>query len=117
LPSDLNFKIKESMASFYTRSHGHPGIPTYINVEQHQQKVNLRVIKESVEKKIKGNFFSNYLLGIFFIYISDAIPKVPHTPTPALLPTHSHFLALEFPCTGAYKVCKTKGPLFPMVAN
>jgi hypothetical protein len=26
-------------------------------------------------------------------------------------------LALEFPCTGAYKVCKSKGPLFPMMAD
>jgi hypothetical protein len=24
-------------------------------------------------------------------------------------------LALAFPCTEAYKVCKTKGPLFPMM--
>ena len=33
-------------------------------------------------------FFFNFLLDIFFIYISDAIPKVPYTlpPTPALLP-------------------------------
>jgi hypothetical protein len=54
-----------------------------------------------------------FLLDIFFIYISNAIPKVPYTlPSPAPLPTHSHFLALAFPCTGAYKVCKTKGPLF-----
>ncbi|EDL18971.1 mCG1048062 [Mus musculus] len=29
-------------------------------------------------------------------------------PLPAPQPTHSH-LALAFPCTGAYKVCKTKG--------
>jgi hypothetical protein len=51
-----------------------------------------------------------FLLGIFFIYISNAIPKVPHTlPPPTPLPTHSHFLALAFPCTEAYKVCKTKG--------
>jgi hypothetical protein len=33
-------------------------------------------------------------------------------PCPAPLPTHSHFLALVFPCTGAYKVCKTKGPRY-----
>ena len=39
------------------------------------------------------------------------------SPHPAPLPTHSHFLALVFPCTGAYKVCKTKGPLFPVMAN
>jgi hypothetical protein len=40
---------------------------------------------------------SYFLLGIFFIYISNAIPKVPHTlPAPTPLPTHSHFLALVF---------------------
>jgi hypothetical protein len=63
----------------------------------------------------------NYiLLGVFFIYISNAIPKVshnlppsPHTP----LPTNSHFLALAFPCTEAYKVCTTNGLLFPLMAN
>ena len=26
-------------------------------------------------------------------------------------------LTLVFPCTGGYKVCKTKGPLFPMMAD
>ena len=36
---------------------------------------------------------------------------------PAPLPTHSYFLTLTFPCTGAYKVCNTKGPLFPMMTN
>jgi hypothetical protein len=56
--------------------------------------------------------FGKFLLDIFFIYFSNAIPKVPYT-----LPTHSHFLALVFSCTGAYKVCKTKGPLFPMMAD
>jgi hypothetical protein len=44
------------------------------------------------------------LLDIFFIYISNAIPKVPHTLPPTPLPSHSHFLALVFPCTGACKV-------------
>ena len=38
-------------------------------------------------------------------------------PHPAPLSTHSQFLALVFPCTGAYTVCKTKGPLFPMIAD
>jgi hypothetical protein len=53
--------------------------------------------------------FIYFLLGIFFIYISNAIPKVPHTLLPTSLPLHSHFFALAFPCTEAYKVCKTNG--------
>jgi hypothetical protein len=36
-------------------------------------------------------FFSNFLLGTYFIYISNAIPKVPYTlpcpPTPPRSPT------------------------------
>jgi hypothetical protein len=58
-----------------------------------------------------------FKLGIFLVYISNAIPKVPHTQPPNPLPTHSPFLALAFPCTGAYKVCKSKGPLFPVMAD
>ena len=37
--------------------------------------------------------------------------------TAIIRPFSMHFLALVFPCTGAYKVCKAKGPLFPMMAN
>ena len=36
---------------------------------------------------------------------------------PAPLPTYSHFLALAFPCIGAYKVCNTKGSLFQVMAD
>jgi hypothetical protein len=61
--------------------------------------------------------FFIFLLGIFLIYISNAIPKVPHTLPPTPLLTHSHFLALALPCTGAYKVCKSNGPLFPVMAD
>jgi hypothetical protein len=61
-------------------------------------------------------FLFIFLLDIFFIYISNAILEVPYT-LPASLPTHFHFLALAFPCTEAYKVCNTKEPLFPMMAN
>jgi hypothetical protein len=52
-------------------------------------------------------FFFKILLDISFIYISNAILKVSYTlPAPTPLPTHSHFLALALPCTGAYKICK-----------
>jgi hypothetical protein len=33
-------------------------------------------------------FFFSFLLDIFFIYISNAIPKVPYTPTPPCSPIH-----------------------------
>jgi hypothetical protein len=63
------------------------------------------------------SLFKIFLLGIFLIYISNAIPKVPHILPHIPLPTHYHFLALAFPCTGAYKVCKSNGPLFPEMAD
>jgi hypothetical protein len=66
---------------------------------------------------IKHFYFLKNLLGIFFIYIFNAIPKVPRTLPPLPCPPHSHFLALVFPCTEVYTVCKTKGPLFPMMAK
>jgi hypothetical protein len=62
-------------------------------------------------------FFLFFLLGIFLIYIFNAIPKVPHTHLPNPLPTHSPFLALAFPCTEAYKVCKSNGHLFAVMAD
>jgi hypothetical protein len=53
---------------------------------------------------------SNFLLDIFFIYISISIQKAPYTlPCLAPQPTNSRFLALAFPCTGTYDLCKTKG--------
>jgi hypothetical protein len=64
------------------------------------------------------SFFVNFLLDIFFIYISNAILKVPYTlPHPDPLPTHSHFLALAFPCTEAYKICNTNKPPFLVMAD
>ena len=54
--------------------------------------------------------FYFFLLDLFFIYSSNAIPKAPYTRLcRAPQPTHSCFLALAFPCTGAYDLHKTKG--------
>jgi hypothetical protein len=58
-----------------------------------------------------------FLLGIFLIYISNAIQKFPHTLPHKPLHTDAHCLALAFPCTGAYKVCKSNGPLLPVMAD
>jgi hypothetical protein len=43
------------------------------------------------------HFLKKILLDIFFIYISNGIPNVPHTLPTTPLPTHSHFLALASP--------------------
>jgi hypothetical protein len=60
------------------------------------------------------HFFIGYLFHFTFPMLSQ---KSPHAPPPTPLPTHSHFLALAFPCTEAYKVCMTNGPLFPLMAD
>jgi hypothetical protein len=71
-------------------------------------------------------FLKNMFLFVFIIYFLfryflhfhfKCYPKSPPDPPPNTLPTQSHFLALLFPYTEAYKVCKTKGPLFPMMVN
>jgi hypothetical protein len=50
--------------------------------------------------------FSFLKLDIFILYISYAIPKTPIPfPHQAPQPTHSCFLALAFPCTGACDLC------------
>ena len=41
-----------------------------------------------------GSEEHSFLLDIFFVYISNAIPKVPNPLPPIPLPTYSHFLAL-----------------------
>jgi hypothetical protein len=64
-------------------------------------------------------FLSFFFLRIFLNDVSNAIPIVPHT----LPPPHPYppilifFLALAFPCTGAYKVCVSDRPLFLGMAD
>jgi hypothetical protein len=88
------------------------GNPNSENLEIHTGLKNI-----SFFFSFRINFLLGIFLGIFLIYISNAIQKVPNTLPPTPLPTHSHFLALAFPCTGAYKVCKSNGPLFPVMAD
>jgi hypothetical protein len=64
------------------------------------------------------NYFFNFFIRYFPCLHFQCYPKSPPYPSPPNpLPTHSPFLALGFPCTGAYKVCKTNGPLFPVMAD
>jgi hypothetical protein len=62
-------------------------------------------------------FFIRYFLHLHFkCYSESPLYLLPPPPRPAPLPT-PHFLALVFPCAGASEVCKTKGPLFPVMAD
>jgi hypothetical protein len=59
-------------------------------------------------------FFIRYLFQLHFQWH----PKSPpHALPPTRPPSHFHFLAVVFPCTEAYKVCMTNGPVFPLMAN
>jgi hypothetical protein len=71
-----------------------------------------------------GTFSSSsiffYLCIFYYVFSSITFPMLSQkspTYTPIPLPTYSHFLALAFPCTGAYKVCLSSGPLFPVMAD
>ena len=60
-------------------------------------------------------FFKNLVFSSFTFPVLSQKSPIPYPPTPP--PIHSHFLAPAFPCTEAYKVCKTNGPLFPLMAD
>jgi hypothetical protein len=49
-----------------------------------------------------------YIFSSFIFQMLSWKPPIPSS-RPVHLPTHSHSLALAFPCTGAYKVFNTKG--------
>ena len=60
-------------------------------------------------------FFIRYLFHLHF----KCYPESPLYPPPALLPYTPTPTSWPwcFPCTGTYKVCKNKGPLFPMMED
>jgi hypothetical protein len=62
-------------------------------------------------------FFPFFIWYLTHLHFQCYTKSPPYPPTPTPLPTHSPFLALVFPCTGAYKVCKSNGPLFPVMAD
>jgi hypothetical protein len=64
-------------------------------------------------------FFKIFFIIMYFPQLHlECYPKSPpYPPPPTSLPNHSHFLALAFPCTGAYKLCVSNGPLFPVMAD
>jgi hypothetical protein len=79
--------------------------------------VILFLLKRSLNKGFSF-FLIRYLFHLHFqCYPKSPLHAPPPTPLPTPLATHSHFLALEFHCTEAYKVCMTNGPLFQLMAD
>jgi hypothetical protein len=87
-------------------------ISTYIHIYTYSYACNNNWI-DNIDHKFFP-FLIRYLAHLHFQCYTKS-PPYPPTPTP--LPTHSPFLALAFPCTGAYKVCVSNGPLFPVMAD
>ena len=85
---------------------------SYLNILLWSTEIPHQVMLRHIFFSFSLFSFKNYLFGIFLIYVSNAIPKAPRNPTTTPLPTNSHFLALAFPCTEAYKVCKCNGLSF-----
>jgi hypothetical protein len=109
-----------SDVQWYFYGNSHQKLTTMTTSALHRpylQRASLTHLLNNVGISVTPLFFFFFLLHIFLNYISNAIPKVTHPPTHTPLPTHSHFLALAFPCTGAYKVCLSNGPLFPVMAD
>ena len=69
-----------------------------------------------VSVRCPGTIAQDHFMLVFFffnwVFISFTFPMLSQKS-----PTRSHFLALAFPCTKAYKVCTTNGPLFPLMAD
>jgi hypothetical protein len=67
--------------------------------------VNLLVTMR-IEKTFLG-IFIRYFSSFTFQMLSSKPPILSLSPAPQL--TYSYFLALAFPCTGTYDLCKIKG--------
>jgi hypothetical protein len=60
----------------------------------------------------------SFLLDIFFIYISKAIPKAPYTHPPSCSPTHPLLLpGLGIPLYWGILSSQDQGPLVPLMAD
>jgi hypothetical protein len=74
-------------------------------------------MRSTISSPSRFFFFSFFIRYLAHLHFQCYTKSPPYPPTPTPLPTHSPFLALAFPCTGAYKVWVSNGPLFPVMAD
>jgi hypothetical protein len=88
--------------------HMSPAVPRPMDIHIHTKSVSVKNYENCF--RLDYNLYSSlsfFLIRYLFHLHFQCYPKSPpHAPSP----THSHFLALAFPCTKAYKVCTTNGP-------
>ena len=81
------------------------------SLQSHQQWRSVSLSPHPHQHLLSAELF--FLLDIFLIYISNVIPfpgfPSKKYPLPPHQPTHSYFLALAFPYTGAQSLQRTKG--------
>jgi hypothetical protein len=88
-------------------------------LQSYQQWRNVPLSPHTCQHKVSLEFFffPFFIRYLAHLHFQCYTKSPPYPPTPNPLPTHSPFLALAFPCTGAYKVCVSNGPLFPVMAD
>jgi hypothetical protein len=86
-----------------------------------QATPSLRRIHSQMARQQRFFFGGGFSYFFYYVFSSITFPMLsqkPPTPSPPHSPTHPFpFLALAFPCIGAYKVCLSSGPLFPVMAD
>jgi hypothetical protein len=108
----------ESLHLFPSVAGWSPSEGTYVRLPSEYSRTSLESFTLTFWFCCMCCFLFIFLIRYFLHLHFKCYPKSPpDPPTPTPLPTHSHFLALAFLHTEAYKVCKTKGPLFPMMAD
>ena len=70
-----------------------------------QMETNTETHSQTADTYTSFFFLIRYFLSLHFKCYPESSLYPPNCP--ASLPTHSHFLALAFPYTGANEVCKT----------
>jgi hypothetical protein len=107
LISERSFLKRPEQVQFSVLVSGRPFI-IQANDKTHQNPEKRSKGYLSIFTYIKVTFLCLFLKNIFYyVFSSITFPMLsqksptPSPPTP--LPTQSHFLALAFPCTGAYK--------------
>jgi hypothetical protein len=113
-PSLSNNSYYSHYHHFASEKASFPSTPTAFSLCSIVSTFHLRFLPNTA-RLFYRIFFYYIFSSITFPMLSQKSPTPSPPPTP--LPTHSHFLALAFLCTGAYKVCLTNGPLFPLMAD